>query len=53
MNTEEWSALKSWFNTTGRKSPEIPADAKNAIETLIEERENEGDDDDDEGGEED
>lgn len=48
MNTEQWSNLKAWFSQTGRNSKAIPAEVKDALEILIDERDSEDDD----GGEE-
>jgi hypothetical protein len=38
MNSEKWSVLMAWLST----SPDIPAEVNESVETLIDERQNEG-----------
>jgi len=43
----KWSALMAWFYKTRHKSPDVPVEVKDAIETLIDERQNEDDEEED------
>jgi hypothetical protein len=52
MESEKWRVLKSWFYNTGHKSPWVPAEVRDAIETLLDERESEENEEED-GTEED
>lgn len=45
MDSEKWTALKSWFNTTGYKSKTIPVAVSVSIAALLDERESADDDD--------
>jgi hypothetical protein len=48
MNSDKWTTLTSWFFTTGQKSPEIPAEVKDALETLVDERQSEDEEEEEE-----